>query len=108
MYIYVASAGSPSDQQACSSLVLHVRLFYPLVFESRQHPTGVFIILNIVRALSIIALLLVFASSIVELVDDIEAVNAFTNGNFNVTAFNAGNSQYIPCVLPPASVHAHF
>jgi len=56
----------------------------------------VFIILNIVRALSIIALLLVFASSIVELVDDVEAVNAFTNGDFNKTAFDAGNSQYIP------------
>jgi len=56
----------------------------------------VFIALNIVRALSIIALLLVFATSILELVDDVEAVNAFTNGDFNVTAFDTGNSDYIP------------
>jgi phosphosulfolactate phosphohydrolase-like enzyme len=57
---------------------------------------GVFIALNIVRALSIIALLLVFATSILVLVDDVEAVNAFTTGNFNVTAFDTGNSDYIP------------
>ncbi|KAF8547316.1 hypothetical protein OG21DRAFT_1517481 [Imleria badia] len=56
----------------------------------------VFIALNIVRALSIVALLLVFATSILVLVDDIEAVNAFTNGHFNETAFDAGNSDYIP------------
>jgi len=56
----------------------------------------VFIALNIVRALSIIALLLVFATNILVLVDDVEAVNAFTNGNFNTTSFEAGNSNYIP------------
>lgn len=37
----------------------------------------IFIGLNIVRALSIIALLLLFASSIVTMVHDIQAVNAF-------------------------------
>ncbi|KAG9310973.1 hypothetical protein JVU11DRAFT_8851 [Chiua virens] len=56
----------------------------------------VFIALNIVRALSIISLLLVFATNIFVLVDDVEGVNAFTNGNFNKTAFNMGNSEYIP------------
>ncbi|KAF8440047.1 hypothetical protein L210DRAFT_3612525 [Boletus edulis BED1] len=56
----------------------------------------VFLALNIVRALSIIALLLVFATSILVLVDDVEAVNAFSNGNFNQTAFDLGNSNYIP------------
>lgn len=60
---------------------------------------GIFIALNIVRALSIIALLLVFATSILELVDDVEAVNAFTNGDFNVTAFDEGNSDYIPYAI---------
>jgi hypothetical protein len=57
---------------------------------------GVFIILNVIRALSIIALLLVFASSIVVLVDDVEAVNAFVNGSANTTSFESGNSDYIP------------
>ena len=57
---------------------------------------GVFIALNIVRALSIIALLLVFATNILVLVDDIEAVNAFTDGNFNQTAFDLGNMDYVP------------
>jgi len=56
----------------------------------------VFIALNIVRALSILALLLVFATSVIVVVDDIKAVNDFTNGNFNVTAFDDGNSEYIP------------
>ncbi|KAI9571923.1 hypothetical protein HD554DRAFT_2168731 [Boletus coccyginus] len=56
----------------------------------------VFIILNIVRVLSIVALLLVFASNILVLVDDVEAVNAFTNGDFNATAFDLGNEDYIP------------
>jgi hypothetical protein len=43
----------------------------------------VFISLNAIRALSIIALLLVFSSSILVMVDDIEAVNAFVNGGSN-------------------------
>ncbi|KAF8841861.1 hypothetical protein BDN67DRAFT_1010256 [Paxillus ammoniavirescens] len=56
----------------------------------------VFIVLNVIRALSIIALLLVFASSIVVLVDDVEAVNVFVNGSANTTSFESGNSDYIP------------
>ncbi|KAL4062866.1 hypothetical protein V8B97DRAFT_2089299 [Scleroderma yunnanense] len=55
-----------------------------------------FIALNVVRALSIIALLLVFSSSIVVLVDDIEAVNQFVNGATNTTAFDSGNADYVP------------
>ncbi|KIM57393.1 hypothetical protein SCLCIDRAFT_1219434 [Scleroderma citrinum Foug A] len=57
---------------------------------------SLFVALNIIRALSIIALLLVFSSSIVVLVDDIEAVNHFVNGATNTTAFNTGNSDYVP------------
>ncbi|KIJ60912.1 hypothetical protein HYDPIDRAFT_169949 [Hydnomerulius pinastri MD-312] len=60
----------------------------------------VFIALNIIRALSIIALLLVFASSIVVLVDDVEAVNTFVSGGSNTTSFDDGNSDYIPWVDP--------
>lgn len=67
-----------------------------VVLNPNDLPIGVFIALNIVRALSIIALLLVFATSVLVLVDDVEAVNAFTDGNFNVTAFDAGNMDYIP------------
>ncbi|KIK43676.1 hypothetical protein CY34DRAFT_803590 [Suillus luteus UH-Slu-Lm8-n1] len=51
----------------------------------------VFISLNAVRVISIIALLLVFSSSILVMVDDIEAVNVFTNGGSNSTI----NSAYI-------------
>ncbi|KAH7882232.1 hypothetical protein F5I97DRAFT_1908543 [Phlebopus sp. FC_14] len=56
----------------------------------------IFVVLNIIRALSIIALLLVFASSIVVLVDDVEAVNTFVNGGTNTTSFTSGDSNYIP------------
>ncbi|KAI6137108.1 hypothetical protein F5141DRAFT_1209428 [Pisolithus sp. B1] len=55
-----------------------------------------FVALNVVRALSIVALLLVFSSSIVVLVDDIEAVNQFVHGATNTTSFNSGNADYIP------------
>ncbi|KAF9238681.1 hypothetical protein BU15DRAFT_88305 [Melanogaster broomeanus] len=55
-----------------------------------------FIALNIIRALSIIALLLVFASSIVVLVDDVNAVNAFINGGSNTTSLDSGDSDYVP------------
>ncbi|KAG2151066.1 uncharacterized protein EDB93DRAFT_1140812 [Suillus bovinus] len=43
----------------------------------------IFISLNTVRVLSIIALLLVFSSSIMVMVDDIEAVNVFVDGGSN-------------------------
>jgi len=54
-------------------------------------PSDVFISLNVVRALSIIALLLVFSSSILVMVDDIEAVNVFVSGGSNSTS----NYDYI-------------
>jgi len=53
----------------------------------------VFIGLNAVRTLSIIALLLVFSSSILVMVDDIEAVNAFVDGGSNSSS--TINSDYI-------------
>lgn len=52
----------------------------------------IFISLNTVRTLSIVALLLVFSSSILVMVDDIEAVNVFSNGGSNSTI----NYAYIP------------
>jgi hypothetical protein len=54
-------------------------------------PSDVFISLNAVRALSIIALLLVFSSSILVMVDDIKAVNVFVSGGSNSTS----NNDYI-------------
>ncbi|KAJ8582407.1 hypothetical protein M405DRAFT_937804 [Rhizopogon salebrosus TDB-379] len=53
----------------------------------------VFISLNVVRALSIIALLLVFSSSILVMVDDIEAVNVFVGGGSNSNS--TSNHDYI-------------
>jgi hypothetical protein len=61
----------------------------------------VFIGLNIVRALSIIALLLVFASSIYTMVQDVEAVNRFIDEGrttSNSTEFDLVNHDYIECV----------
>ncbi|KAG6868359.1 hypothetical protein C0993_004480 [Termitomyces sp. T159_Od127] len=59
--------------------------------------SNTFIGLNGVRALSIIALILVFASNIVTLVHDIEAVNRFvaadnSGSNSTVTASGSPNS----------------
>ncbi|OJA20572.1 hypothetical protein AZE42_09767 [Rhizopogon vesiculosus] len=53
----------------------------------------VFISLNAVRALSIIALLLVFSSSILVMVDDVEAVNVFVSGGSNSNS--TSNYDYI-------------
>jgi hypothetical protein len=53
----------------------------------------VFLSLNVVRALSIIALLLVFSSSILVMVDDIEAVNVFVGGGSNSNS--TSNHDYI-------------
>ncbi|KAF8999792.1 hypothetical protein BDQ17DRAFT_1246027 [Cyathus striatus] len=54
----------------------------------------VFISLNGVRALSIIALLLVFASNIVTLVNDVRAVNAFMAAGKVADASSTTNSTY--------------
>jgi len=60
----------------------------------------VFIGLNGVRVLSIISLILVFASNILTLVNDIKAVNAFVAGGSNSTSVTTHNqsydSQYVP------------
>ncbi|KAI1789733.1 hypothetical protein LXA43DRAFT_556001 [Ganoderma leucocontextum] len=62
----------------------------------------IFIGLNVVRALSIIALVLLFASSIVTMVHDVQAVNAFISAgkadpNIRV-ASNATNTTDFDCV----------
>ena len=51
--------------------------------------SDIFISLNVVRLLSIVGLLLVFASSIVVMVDDIEAVNAFVSDRQNPALANS-------------------
>jgi len=61
----------------------------------------VFIGLNIIRALSIISLVLVFSSSIMTLVKDVEAFNSFQNDPNRSDAFSSSNStaaghDYIP------------
>jgi len=55
----------------------------------------IFIGLNAVRALSILALLLVFSSNVVTLSNDIKAVNAFVAGH-NTTDNQQLDYQYIP------------
>ena len=70
------------------------------MFGSRSY---VFIGLNAVRALSLIGLILVFASSIVTLVHDVKAVNAFVKAG-QTTSDNSTTSttnyEYIAYVLP--------
>lgn len=66
------------------------------MLEKHSHRTcctDIFILLNIVRALSIIGLVLLFASSIVTLVQDIKAVNAFiAEGSHHEILVSSGNS----------------
>ncbi|THU97846.1 hypothetical protein K435DRAFT_828528 [Dendrothele bispora CBS 962.96] len=54
-----------------------------------------FIGLNIIRALSIIALILVFASNVVTLVHDVEAVNRFLAAGNKTGDTNSGNSTLV-------------
>lgn len=70
--------------------------------------TDLFISLNAVRVLSIVALLLVFSSNIVTLVNDIKAVNRFMEagkviaagaGQRNATANALSEFDYIPYVF---------
>ena len=55
----------------------------------------VFIGLNVVRALSIIFMLLVFASSILVMVTDVKAVNAFMSGKSAGDSTDDVNCDYI-------------
>ena len=74
-------------------------------------PVDIFFGLNAVRALSIISLLLVFASSIFVMVKDIEAVNSYeaTKQSSNSAQADLVNCDYIeyaifmscPCLLRP-------
>jgi len=67
--------------------------------------TDVFLGLNVVRLLSMIACILVLASNIITLVEDVKAVNKFeaTEGNNPMTESNDNsimvNMNYIPCVV---------
>jgi hypothetical protein len=67
-----------------------------------DHPSisDVFLGLNAVRILSIISLILVFASSIFVMVTDVEAVNDFQAAKQagNVTSEMFINCDYIECV----------
>ena len=82
--------------------------------------SDIFIGLNVVRTLSIISLLLLFASSIVTMVHDVQAVNAFisagkadpnirfaSNTTTNSTDFDCvnGDTDYVEYVMAPSSIH---
>lgn len=59
--------------------------------------SDIFFGLNVVRFLSIVSLILVFASSIFVIVTDVEAVNAFESAkqSGNVTAQDFADCEYI-------------
>lgn len=72
------------------------------MITDNDHITVTFIGLNIVRALSIVSLILVFASSILVLVNDVEAFNEFQHAmqtNPNATAEALRDCDYIEYVL---------
>lgn len=74
-------------------------LIYPLSFSL----SDVFIGLNVIRALSIISLILVFSSSIMTLVEDVKAFNSFQNGPNHSAGVSSDNStttshDYVPYV----------
>ena len=80
--------------------------FLKIIHNSLLCQTDAFIGLNGVRILSIIALILVFASNIVTLVHDIEAVNTFLAEGRTVSSSGQApnstmemvmNSDYILC-----------
>lgn len=72
-------------------------------------PIDIFISLNIIRTLSILALILVFSSNIVTLVHDIQAVNRFmaakvadTSSNSTMTdMLNCDYIEYVRAILYP-------
>lgn len=72
------------------------------MFGSRSY---VFLGLNAVRALSLIGLILVFASSIVTLVHDVKAVNAFVKAGqaASENTTSTTNYEYIAYVVFPFS-----
>jgi hypothetical protein len=92
--------------------------YFSLLVRSHDliaQPLDVFIGLNGVRVLSIIACLLVFSSSIVTMVDDVEAVNNFIaagRSNSTSAATVQINCDYVAYVLflfpPPRVILIHF
>ena len=114
-HLYTPSSISTHQQHQKCFLLAHVR---PLIAKTRQSAdllflctrvlvvafarVDIFMFLNGVRALSIIACILVFASSIVTLVHDVEAVNKFiVAGKVNATETGLLDCDYIACVLSP-------
>lgn len=76
------------------------------MFGSRSY---VFLGLNAVRALSLIGLILVFASSIVTLVHDVKAVNAFVkagtaSSNSTTSTTDYEYIAYVLFILPPCEL----
>lgn len=68
-----------------------------------------FISLNIIRALSIISLILVFSSSIMTLVDDVEAFNKYQNSPISNTTSSDNSTAFSHDYVPYVSfepVHA--
>ncbi|GJJ09370.1 hypothetical protein Clacol_003592 [Clathrus columnatus] len=72
--------------------VQFLMLIYRLLFS-------LFIILNIIRALSLIGLLLVFSSNVVVLADDIKAVNRFVAEGSNNMNMTGPDGTIIDCNL---------
>ncbi|KAH7889494.1 hypothetical protein F5I97DRAFT_538748 [Phlebopus sp. FC_14] len=72
--------------------------------------TYIFFALNVVRVLSIVSLLLVFASSIFVMVNDIEAVNSFdaAKQSGNVTSEDLVNCDYIENSTVPNQIGGVF
>ena len=70
---------------------------------TQPRPPDIFIGLNILRVLSIIACLLVFSSSLVTMVDDVEAVNNLlaTEKSNATLAASLLDCDYVAYVLPP-------
>ena len=80
--------------RACKSCLSHLLVLVIYLYRLLD----VFISLNGVRILSIIACLLVFSSSIVTMVHDVEAVNTFVaagKSNSTSAADNLLNCEYI-------------
>lgn len=76
-----------------------MQLLYKLG-RSHRGRTVLFFSLNAVRAISIISLLLLFASTIVTMVSDIRAVNHFIDSGKDDVDCSVIDCDYIECVAP--------
>jgi hypothetical protein len=83
---------------------MYVTTFSPPGVLTYLCPSDVFIGLNLIRILSIIACLLVFSSSIVTMVHDVEAVNTFlvaerSNSTIAANMLDCDYIVYVPIIL---------